>query len=679
MRLFVFVAALYLIAPGHPDVLLAGLPVGQTGTVLLVLLVGAWAWTRDVACQAPKPLLTGLVATAIAVKVVIAALAPPSGWSASYYANDQFTPPVQPSLDFPGLAATRIDRQLSFTDTEFPVHFFNYHGFNFGFRREVTEPFSVHWRGYLQSTEPTTITVESRGPVDIDVDGTRAAILPITIEAGTHIVDVRHRKPRDTDGLLRVLPVDAGGTPREWRRGEVTPAPVSVGRRALTRWLVVPAWLLHACVLGIVLRGVAPAVAAKATTSWRRTVANPLDGLHHWVAPVVLVLLTAQGLWKSRHLVDHVWTLTGGDDWWAFEVNARDVLVNGWLMNEGGLSTTPFFVYPGYGYFVAGVHAVTGESLAGVILVNFVALAVATILVYAMARMIVTPLAAYVAVAWLLILEQLDFVRYYTVTLLSENLFLLLVAATLYLFVRFANRGGWRWLAGAAWCGGLATGTRPTMLLYLPLAMVLAAVVAMKRDGWRRAAGAGLLVASLWTLGLSPFTLRNYLVAGTPVLVTSGQGLTFLHYNMPPGTPEENRKYLVSFTGTNVSALKTLLWILWDHPVATLRQWGVKIGFSLGMVHWMGMAPHPEFVITSLLYLAAIVFVRRGRTTSALIVHAFIATHLATLLLTAPSNYGYRMLLAMFLFMPVFAGALLAGPLEAWLRRRRPSWVVSQA
>jgi len=679
MRVFVFVAALYLIAPGHPDVLLAGLPLGQTGTVLLVLLVGAWLWTRGVAVTVPRPLLTALVAAAIAVKVLLALLAPPSGWSASYYANDQFTPPVQPSLDFPRLEATRIDRQLSFADTEFPVHFFNDNGFNFGIRREVSEPYSVHWRGYLQTTEPTTLTLESRGPADIEVDGMRASVLPVTIAAGSHIVDVRYRKPRDTDALLRVLPLEAGGAPRDWRRGEVTPAPMSASRRALARWLVVPAWLLHAFVLGLVCWSLGPAVAAKARASWRRTVANPLDGVHHWVAPVVLLFLTAQGLWKSRHLVDQFFTLTGGDDWWAFEAGARDVLLNGWLMNDGAPTGMAFFVYPGYGYFLAGVHAITGEPLAGPVLVNFIALGIATILVYSMARVIVAPLAAYIAVAWLLVLEQLDFVRYYTVTLLSENLFFPLVAATLYLFVRFATRGGWPWLAGAAVCGGLATATRPTMLLYLPLAVILAAIIAMKRDGWRRAAVAGVLVASLWMAGLSPITLRNYLVSGSPVLVTSGQGLTFLHYNMPPATAEAKVKYYRSFTGTNLSALKTLLWILWDHPAYTLRNWGTKIGFSLGMTQWMGLGPHPEFVLTSLLYLAALVFVRSARTTSALIVHAFIATHLATLLLTAPSNYGYRMLLAMFLFMPVFAGALLARPLEAWLRRRRPSWLVSPA
>ena len=92
-----------------------------------------------------------------------------------------------------------------------------------------------------------------------------------------------------------------------------------------------------------------------------------------------------------------------------------------------------------------------------------------------------------------------------------------------------------------------------------------------------------------------------------------------------------------------------------------------------------GRCSAPGVVITSFLYLAAILLVRSARTIEALIVHAFVATHLATLLLTAPSNYGYRMLLAMFMLMAIFAAALLARPMEAWLRRRQPSWILAKA
>ena len=147
MRALVFAAAAYLVAPGHPDIALAGLPLGQAGTTLLILLIATWAWTRGMPFPAPRPSLTRVVVFAIAIKLILAAVVPQSGWLAEYFTNDRFEPPVRRSLDFRGLNATRIDRQLSFSDTQFPVHFFNDVSFNFGFRREVTEPFSVHWRG----------------------------------------------------------------------------------------------------------------------------------------------------------------------------------------------------------------------------------------------------------------------------------------------------------------------------------------------------------------------------------------------------------------------------------------------------------------------------------------------------------------------------------------------------
>lgn len=672
MKGLVFAAALYLIAPGHPDAFLNGLPLGQAGTSILILLIAAWAWTRGSGSPRPRPVFVQVVVVAIVLKVAVSAVTLHSGWLAEYYANDQFTPPVQRSLDFRDLTATRIDRELRFVDTQFPVHFFNSVPFNFGVRREETEPFSVRWRGYVHNDEPLTLAAESRGDLEMLVDD-RPADPTAAVGPGEHVIEVRYRKPRNTQGLVLVGPRDAGGSLREWRAGEVTPLPASASRRAMTRMLVVVAWVLHAIVAAVLIAGAGPSLAAKARAAWLMTRANPVQGLHHWVAPVVLVGLTAQGFWKSRHLVGHVWTLTGGDDWWAFESNARDVVLNGWLMNNGAATGGAFNVYPGYGYFLGAVHVLTGESLAGVVLANFVALAAATIFVYGLARMLTTPLAAYVAVGWVLALEQLDFVRYYTVTLLSENLFFLLVAATLYLLVRFTQSRGWWWLAGGAVCGGLATATRPTMLLYLPVVAVVIGGAVLVRDGWRRGAAAALLLATLWMIAISPITLRNYLVSGSPVLVTAGQGRTFLDYNLPPGGADQNLKYYQSFSGTNLSALKTLLWILWDHPEPTLRLWGFKVAFSLGMVHWMGNTPHPELVLTSVLYLTAIVLVPAARSSGALIVHAFVVTHLATLLLTTPWNYGYRMLLAMFMVMPIFVGALFARPLEAWLLRRRPA------
>ncbi|HEX6162039.1 MAG TPA: glycosyltransferase family 39 protein [Vicinamibacterales bacterium] len=670
MRVLVVAAALYLLAPGHPDVILSGVPLGQAGAFLFIIILVCWAWTRDVPSRI-NPALVRAIGVAIAVKFAIALLVPHSGWLAAYYANDQLQPPARRSVEFSIPQATRIDRQVSFVDTEFPVHFFNEHGFNYGFRREATEAFSVLWRGYLHAAEPLNLRHEARGDVRVSVDGTPSTANPIAVPAGNHTIEIEYRKAKEIEGAVHVRPLDASGAVRDWHIGEITPAPASPAQRSAARWLVFLQWLAHLAAAMLVAIGIAPVIAEKLR---RLRSLSVIDAATQLVMPAVVLGLSLQGLWKSRHLVGHVFTLTGGDDWLAFEMNARDILFNGWLLPRGAVpgKGPPYFEYPGYGYFVAGVHWLTGDSLAGVILINFVCLAIATVLVHAMARRLVGQHAALMAVLLLLAVEQMDFVRYYTVTLLSENLFFLLVALSLYWFVRFIQTGTWWTLIGGAAAGGLAAATRPTMLLFLPVALILLPLARFKIDGLARAAAIPVVVLIFWFAAISPFTYRNYVMSGKPVLITEGQARTFIDYNLVEGQHAANQKYLEDFRNSNLSAAIILLRILRDFPAETLQNWGTKAGFGFGMVHWMGAAnrPHPELIITSALYLLALLLLRESRTIAALLVHGFVFTHLATLLLTMPANYGYRMVLSMYLFMVIFAGALLAKPFGRWLDRR---------
>ncbi len=674
MRVLVFAAALYLLAPGHPDVILSGVPLGQTGTFLLIALLVAWAWTRDVIVTI-SPGLIRAFGVAIAVKFALALVVPHSGWIAAYYSNDQLQPPVRRSVDFSLPNATRIDRQLSFVDTEFPVHFFNEHGFNFGLRREATEAFSVNWRGYVHAAGPLNVRHDAKGQVQVSVDGAVAATNPIALGPGDHLIEVEYRKAKVIEGAVHVQPVDASGNARDWEIGEVTPAPASPARRSAARWLVVVAWGVHLIAAGLLIAGLGPALAAKLrqvrTLRW-------VEAAQQCVMPVVILGLTLQGLWKSRHLVDHVFTLTGGDDWLAFEMNAREILFNGWLLPRGDLpgKGKAFFEYPGYSYLVAGVHWLTGDSLAGVILINFLCLALATVLVHGIARRLTDGRTALLAVAWLLVLEQLDFVRYYTVTLLSENLFFVLVALSVLMLVRFTIDGKWWTLIAGGVAGGLAAATRPTMLLFLVLATVGLPLLRLRADGWRRSAIVPVLFVVCWLGAIAPFTYRNYVMTGRPVLVTEGQARTFIEYNLPPSPPadrQKNEKYLQDFRNSNFSAVVILLRILWDHPMVTLSNWGTKAGFGLGMVHWMGTGTlHPELAMTGMLYLLALILLRDARRPAAWVVHGFVFTHLATLLLSIPSNYGYRLILAMYLFMVIFTAGLAMAAHRRWIARKVP-------
>ena len=68
----------------------------------------------------------------------------------------------------------------------------------------------------------------------------------------------------------------------------------------------------------------------------------------------------------------HNMLLVGGDDTMTYEGYARDILLNGILMN-GGLPPgqgEPFYYQAFYPYFLAGAHAVFGESMFGPVLLQ---------------------------------------------------------------------------------------------------------------------------------------------------------------------------------------------------------------------------------------------------------------------------------------------------------------------
>lgn len=665
------IALLYVVAAGHPAAPLAGLPIGLTGLVLLVVVVTLAAWTRaEPDVRSPKAWVVAGLALALAGKIALGLLAAPAGWTARYYGNDAFTPPAERSTDFLHLeGATRIDDAIDFSGTSFPVHFLNHQRFSTGSEREISEPFSVAWSGYVDAGESLRLSLETRGTARLLVDGVEQLTVDGTasvsearatepIAAGPHLIEVQYQKPAAMPGLV-ALRYDSGEGQQALGRSMVTTVPFDGWRRTADSWFAAAAWVLHAVAAFLAASWLLPAVLRRVRHAITTARTSPVAAVDTVAVPLVVLALTAQGVWKARRLVDHVWTLSGGDDWLAYEAQARDVLLHGLLMPLGAEigQGRPFLYYPAYTYLTAFVHRLTGESLAGVVLVNFVLLALALVIVYRLAQLLTSPAVAVAALAWVFVIAQLDAVRYYTVTLLSENLFWLMVPATVCALCRYVLDPRMRWLVAAGAAGGLASLTRPSIMLFLPPA-ILIVMAARRNAGFIKAASLGALFFAVWMAVIMPATVRNSIVSGDPVLITAGQAVTFVDYNLPAG---DHPQYKAAFTGSIVSAARILLWILVDHPAEMLRHYADKLIFSVGMVHLReGYAVHPELLLTTALYLAAIALVPQARTLAASPMHVFILTHLATLLLTSPWNYGYRMLLAMFLIMPVFAAAAAA-------------------
>jgi hypothetical protein len=79
------------------------------------------------------------------------------------------------------------------------------------------------------------------------------------------------------------------------------------------------------------------------------------------------------------------------------------------------------------------------------------------------------------------------------------------------------------------------------------------------------------------------------------------------------------------------------------------------------MVHWFeGYRPHPELLAVSGLYLLTLCFSATMRRAELWPVHAFVASHWASMLLTSPWNYGYRLILPPYVYTTALSVAAAA-------------------
>jgi hypothetical protein len=647
---------LYLLVPGAAGTFLSGVPLGLWGLVALALVVFVGVFFRGRAWSINWTRMAVWFVLLVAMKAGAAWASMPTGWRGWYYATGDFSGPVRRSTEFVHLDATRIDPAIDFRDDYFPVYFLNEAGFNRGIRREVTEPVTARWVGYLHPASPGAVTIElaARGSASVSRNGgvllrastqTGPVSRTIPLEAGERALTVEYVKPANTDPLISLRGVSASGRPADL---VVTPEPVSQWRRSIFSPVTVFARVVEVLAVGLF-----------ASITWR------LIRSRRWradapstLAAAMFLLLVIQGVIAAAPLRHRAVSLSGGDDWLAFEARGREVLTGGLLMRFGqplGHGDV-FYYYPGYSYVLAGIHALGGEDLAGPIFAHFLLLFLTNLVVYRAAMMVFDRPVALGAVALLLIVEEVAFIRHYTITLLSENVYILTVALSVYALMVFVGTARVVTLVWSGLMAGLSALIRPAMMMDLPLAVLIVAAVSWRRSGWRRAAVHVSVFVAAWMSVVSLATARNYLVAGSPVLIVTSPAQSFVYYNLPSSG---GRKYMEAYKNRTgiASAAGLLRRIAIEHPGDTARNVITKVGFSLGWLQWMGGNFHPELLLASVGYLLAVLFLPAARSMPTWPIHAFVLAHLAGLVLTMPSNYGYRLLLPMYIFFPIFGSA----------------------
>jgi hypothetical protein len=657
LALVVLAFVAYLIAPGIPDSAFSGAPLPLAGLWMFVACLVALAF---VALFPPRRRLSVLWAVALVVlgaaKLGASQGITPEGWRGVYEMTDE--PRLGPVRFIIGFTrpASRVDRRIDFDGNQFNLPFYNdfvRYGSVWGTtRRDVGDPFQVLWTGYLRvdATGALPIAVRCRGSLFIKVDGSaveaddcpNGTIRTRPLVEGEHQIDVQYIKPRNLVPLATVVPL----TP-----SPITPSPLwpKTARRQAIQGKV--GGTLAACTCGLVLVAVFLAYAPVGGALQLVT-----EGYGRLVALVIfagLLVVAVQTAVPFRGVTTFLWA---GDDPIAYESFGRDIALNG-LLNSNGAAIghgTPFYFYPFYPYALALAHRLFGDDLGAAVFLNGVCIASLVLLGWALVWRRLPGWAAALG-AGLLGGFCLRYYHGYTITAFTDDFYVPLVFLTIWASVAAVRRWSLpRWFVAGV-LAAFAAATRPSFMTYPGVLAVFVLIGWRSRDLWSRlraavSLGAGFLV------GLSPFTIRNWIVARRFVLLVSSW-IQIPYFLVAPDEPNPTHA---------VSGLREALYQAFQmfaaHPTQVIVVELRKLGFTLGLLTLgpAGEVAHPEFLLVSLLFVLAIA-VRRVPRVQAFVLCAFAVSHIAAMILAAPWTYGFKTILPLQVAFLLGATLLLAG------------------
>ncbi|MBM3819283.1 MAG: hypothetical protein FJW14_09760 [Acidimicrobiia bacterium] len=659
----------YILLPVAGHGWLDGVPLGPIEAAALAFVWWVWAADRRIAGGA-------VVAGLLVVKVALGLVLVERGLAASYYANDSWAPPLERSLDFRRRDITRVDQSLAFGNDgrpDIPLHFVNELRFNYFAENQPVRDrlaYSVVWSGYvlgggagqtfyLNTAEGTRadLSIDSRAMVALDgaTDGNAAA----TLSPGWHAVTVRLAGPYGAGRRIEAGEI-VDGVRRPFDDRRVYVGAVGGVRRTLDcigRWV---ATIVDAFVLGYLV----VLVAGRVRTAWD----DRRSGRLLFGAAIVEAVLFA--LPRAGRLV----VLTGGDDWLIYESYARSIVLGDVMLGEATAGHA-FYAQVLYPYFLASVHLLTGDAFFGPLFVQRLLLAG---VVAGIGSLTATFFGA--SARWIALLAG-GFVVYGTAgrwagILLTEAVFVPLLVLWLWLLVRAAQEHGasTRTVVLAGIVGGVATLVRATLILTWVVALPVWSAALRAR---RRRAVALMIVVMVAIVSLA--TLRNWIVTGGFVPVTSSVGMALYVGNTPPvpvaPAPPARAAW---YRRLGVSGeTETVVEYAFQQPRAFAANITRKAAYALGFFESSGLddgtvdGTQTLYVGTWILALVGGIAVwRRRREYDALVLLPVLValSHFATIVAFYPQVYRDRLLLAMHL--PLIPYATLAvEPAVAWCRR----------
>ena len=314
---------------------------------------------------------------------------------------------------------------------------------------------------------------------------------------------------------------------------------------------------------------------------------------NRWPLALAAATLTTRAVYLASVAHDPFFTyLRHIPDAFFFNNWAQGIASGDWLGGED-----VFFIGPLYAYFLGIIYRLIGPHLTVVRFVHIALEVGSALFLYGFARRALGERPAKVAgVIWALYLPAIFFSSF----VLPVSLDIFLIAGSFYLLARGVE-GRWWNFAGAGALLGLAVLDRTNLFVFV-LAAVPLFVVYVKRLKWRRIAAYFAPIAVI----VLAATLRNFVVGGDFVVVSSQGGLNFYLGNSPnatgvywnlgevyQGRPAELNKDMATlvareFEGREMKPSEVSRWwssngLTWlrDHPGEAAKLYGRKIRYFL--------------------------------------------------------------------------------------------------
>ena len=216
------------------------------------------------------------------------------------------------------------------------------------------------------------------------------------------------------------------------------------------------------------------------------------------------------------------------------------------ILSGKGFSGASFYYPPGsdvptsfwdplYPYFLAAVYWAFGHSIPAVRVVQAFIGATSVAMAWHVGRRLAGPAAGLLTGA---ILAGYPFLLYYTGQLLTETLFIALILATVASGIEAMRTGRLTWFLGLGVAGGLAAMWRAEAFAFTLAYVPWCAWFAPRRAGraWAITLAVGWLAVGAT---LAPWTIRNTVQFGRPIVTTTKLGYNLYKYYHPQMTSDQ--------------------------------------------------------------------------------------------------------------------------------------------